>query len=148
MQLMELCTDHEHHNVKGRSLQHHRAVSVRVIFTAIDYTFGLFTGILLASSFYFIIYAVYKQNKPSVYPKVILPGLVSGVMWGIATSTVFINNNMYVCIFLLCVFTAGWIIANAELSMTVSYPLVSSVSDVCCDVTSYNAVVFVFIATK
>lgn len=59
-----------------------------VLFIAIDYTFGLFTGILLASSFYFIIYAVYKQNKPMVYPKVILPGLVSGIMWGIATSTV------------------------------------------------------------
>lgn len=34
-------------------------------------------------------------------------------------------NNVIICILHL----AGWIIANAELSMTVSYPLVSSVSD-------------------
>lgn len=59
-----------------------------IILTAIDYTFGLFTGILLTSSFYFAVYAIYKRNKPMVYPKVILPGLVSGIMWGIATSTV------------------------------------------------------------
>ena len=56
------------------------------VLIAIDYTFGLFTGILMTSTFYFVTYAIYKRNKPVLYPKIILPGLVSGIMWGIATS--------------------------------------------------------------
>ena len=42
---------------------------------------------------------------------------------------------------------AGWIVANSELSMTVSYPLVSSVSGQCkvIDVIIYNNInVFIF----
>lgn len=50
----------------------------------IDYLFGHFCGILVASTLYFAIYCVVKKNRPKVYPKVILPGLISGVMWGIA----------------------------------------------------------------
>ena len=86
MQLMELCSDDEHQNVKGNPLLHRTETDIVLI--AIDYTFGLFTGILLASTFYFVIYAVYKRNKPVIYPKIILPGLLSGIMWGIATSMV------------------------------------------------------------
>ena len=41
------------------------------------------------------------------------------------------NNCVY--FILLCVL-AGWIIANSDLSMTVSYPLVSSVSGLCCHI--------------
>uniref|UniRef100_A0A2C9M793 Transmembrane protein 144 n=1 Tax=Biomphalaria glabrata TaxID=6526 RepID=A0A2C9M793_BIOGL len=55
-----------------------------------------------------------KANKSSgevaddkiVYPSVILPGIVSGIMWGIATTC--------------------WFIANAELSEAISFPIVST----------------------
>lgn len=88
MQLMELCSDSEHQNVKGIwGVLWFMGVNCVSSLTAIDYTFGLFTGILLASTFYFAVYAAYKRNKPIVYPKIILPGMVSGIMWGIATST-------------------------------------------------------------
>jgi len=85
---MELCTDNEHQSITGRLLGQLNHCN-NIIHIAIDYSFGLFTGILLASSFYFVVYGIYKRNKPIVYPKIILPGLLSGVMWGIATSTVF-----------------------------------------------------------
>ena len=87
MQLMELCSDSEHKSVKGNHIIcYFTELNINIVLTAIDYTFGLFTGILLASSFYFIVYAIYKRNKPVIYPKIILPGILSGIMWGIATS--------------------------------------------------------------
>lgn len=72
----------------------------------------------MTSSFYFVVYAVFKQNKPVVYPKVIVPGLVSGIMWGIATSTLccWLCNSVHVCMFLcVCIQLDG-------LSQTQSYP--------------------------
>ena len=49
---------------------------------SLDYVFSLYTGILLGSLVTFIVYCVYKRNNPTVYPKVILPALLSGWMWG------------------------------------------------------------------
>ena len=49
-----------------------------------DYLFGVYCGILLASTTYFCIYAIIKCNQPVIYPKVIIPGLISGILWGIA----------------------------------------------------------------
>ena len=56
------------------------------LLTELDYIFGHFTGILLVSTFWFVVYSVYTRNKPKVYPKVILPALASGIIWGIAMS--------------------------------------------------------------
>ncbi|KAJ8320880.1 hypothetical protein KUTeg_002467 [Tegillarca granosa] len=39
------------------------------------------------------IYCILKRNKPDIYPKVIVPGLVSGIMWGIATACWFVTNK-------------------------------------------------------
>ncbi|XP_059141079.1 transmembrane protein 144-like isoform X3 [Physella acuta] len=72
----------------------------------LDYTFSQFTGIYVTSSIYFFIYCIFQKNRPKVYPTVILPGILSGIMWGIAT--------------------ACWFIANAELSEAVSFPIVST----------------------
>jgi len=74
----------------------------------IDYVFSHFCGILLASTFWFCMYCAYKnyhQELIQVYPKVILPGIVSGAMWGIAATACFV--------------------ANEELDFVVSFPLVS-----------------------
>ena len=53
-------------------------------FSDIDYLFGHYSGIVFVSTFYFVVYAAYRRNKPMVYPRLILPGLISGIMWGIA----------------------------------------------------------------
>lgn len=50
----------------------------------VDYLFGFYTGILFVSTFYFVVYSAARRNKPMIYPKLILPGLISGIMWGIA----------------------------------------------------------------
>lgn len=48
---------------------------------ALDYVFSLYTGIYLSAIFYFTIYCVLTKNRPKVYPKVILPGLISGYLF-------------------------------------------------------------------
>ena len=72
----------------------------------LDYVFSMYCGIFIAALFYFLIYCLLRKNQPIVNPKVILPGLISGIMWGIANSSV--------------------IIANTSVSQAVSFPISSS----------------------
>ena len=50
----------------------------------IDYVFGVYCGILLASTFYTFVYSAIQCNRPKLYPKTVIPGIISGIMWGIA----------------------------------------------------------------
>lgn len=45
----------------------------------LDMLFNFYTGILLTSTGYFTIYCLIMKNNPKVYPKSILPGLISGL---------------------------------------------------------------------
>lgn len=72
----------------------------------LDYVFAHFCGILLSSTGYLIIYCFAMRNKPRIYNQAILPGIVSGVMWGIADM--------------------AWFIANDKLSETISFPIITS----------------------
>jgi len=58
-----------------------------------DYLFSYYTGIFISSVVYLIIYSIYKRNKPDIYPKIILPGLSSGIMWGCANICFFLATN-------------------------------------------------------
>ncbi len=98
----------------------------------LDYVFSDYCGILFTSTFYFIIYCAVSKNKPKVYPRLILPGLISGIMWGIAMSKlefhfVYVQNDINIQI--LFVFSAAWFLANQHLSLAVSFPIVTAVSD-------------------
>ncbi|XP_067661380.1 transmembrane protein 144-like isoform X1 [Haliotis asinina] len=73
----------------------------------LDYVFAHYCGVYLAGTVYFVIYAVFRRNRPTVYSQVIVPGLVSGLMWGVAG--------------------AGWFISNMALSDPVSFPIISTV---------------------
>ncbi|XP_046369877.2 transmembrane protein 144-like [Haliotis rufescens] len=74
---------------------------------SLDYVFAHYCGIYLTSTLYFIIYALFRRNQPKVFPRVIVPGIVSGLMWGVGT--------------------ASWFIANKSLSDPVSFPIISTV---------------------
>lgn len=73
---------------------------------ALNYAFSQYCGIFMASTFYFLLYCCYQRNSPVVYPKVILPGFISGIMWAIAQT--------------------AWFMANQRLSQAVSYPIVTT----------------------
>jgi len=74
--------------------------------SGLDYVFSHFCGIYATSTLYMIIYCIFKKNSPVVYPKVVLPGLISGFLWAIAD--------------------ISWFVANQKLQMVVSFPLVSA----------------------
>lgn len=49
---------------------------------ASDYLLSAFTGGLVSSILYFVLYCFVKRNKPILLPKTILPGLLGGLLWG------------------------------------------------------------------
>jgi len=69
------------------------------------YVSSQYSGILLSSFFYFIIYTTLKRNKPSINPSITLPAMASGAMWAIAN--------------------IGFIVAISALKSSVAYPIVS-----------------------
>ncbi len=72
----------------------------------LDYVFPHFTGIFLASTFYFLCYCALMKNRPRVYPEAILPAFVSGVMWATAESC--------------------WFVANSVLGFATAFPIITS----------------------
>jgi hypothetical protein len=55
---------------------------------------------------YMLAYCCYKRSTPVLYPRVILPGFLSGLMWAAAQT--------------------AWFVANASLSVAVAFPLITS----------------------
>nr|XP_044622980.1 transmembrane protein 144 isoform X2 [Equus asinus] len=72
----------------------------------LDYVFAHFSGIFLTSTVYFLAYSIAMKNNPKLYPKAVLPGFVSGVLWAAATCC--------------------WFIANHSLSAVVSFPIITA----------------------
>lgn len=78
-----------------------------------EYVFSHYTGILLATSLYFIVYLAvnHARHVKSFYRKdMIMPGVASGIVWGIAQ--------------------VGWFEAIGVLSYVVSFPIIVSVPGV------------------
>uniref|UniRef100_A0A8C6UB69 Transmembrane protein 144b n=1 Tax=Neogobius melanostomus TaxID=47308 RepID=A0A8C6UB69_9GOBI len=59
----------------------------------LDYLYAQCSGIFLTSTVYFAIYCAARNNRPRVYSRAILPGLLSGLMWTLATYSWFLANN-------------------------------------------------------
>ena len=64
-----------------------------------------YSGILLSSTAYFILYSALKRNKPSINPSIAIPAMASGVMWALAN--------------------IGFILAISALGGAVAYPIVN-----------------------
>lgn len=71
-----------------------------------NYIFSHFCGIYLASTIYFLIYCAIMKNRPNVYPRAILPGSITGIMWAIAQTS--------------------WFTANDNLGMITAFPIVTT----------------------
>jgi len=72
----------------------------------LDYVFSHFTGILITSLTWFLVYCAAKKNKPWISSEIILPGWLSGVIWGLAQ--------------------ACWFVANESLGVTIAYPIITT----------------------
>jgi len=73
---------------------------------SINLAFSHFSGIFFTSTLLLIIYCVVKKNNPDVYPKAILPGIFSGVLWAIAQCC--------------------WFIANEKLELVIAFPIIAT----------------------
>ena len=77
------------------------------------YIFSHFCGIFFASFIYFLLYCFYKYctNKlPCLYPKLILPSFLSGLLWSFAN---------------IC-----WILVNEQIGQSVSFPIITSTPNI------------------
>jgi len=72
----------------------------------LDYVFSHFCGIWITSTFYFLIYCAVMKNQPKLYPGVVLPGMVSGILWSLAD--------------------ISWFVANQKLNIVVAFPLITT----------------------
>ena len=89
-------------------IQNHTIVDgVRASQDGLDYVFSQFTGIFLASTIITGIYVLYKRKTALIKVDIVLPGLLSGLMWGVATG----------CFFL----------ANSTLSQAITFPIIATV---------------------
>jgi hypothetical protein len=70
----------------------------------LEFALSHYIGIWLTSTAFMIGYALFKKNNPFVNPKSLLPAMVAGTGWGIAQ--------------------AGGFIANANLGLTTSFPII------------------------
>ncbi|CAH6899574.1 transmembrane protein 144 [Phodopus roborovskii] len=73
----------------------------------LDYVFAHSSGIFLTSTVYFVAYCVAMKNRPRLYPEAVLPGLLSGVLWAIATCCWFIANHSLTAVISFPIITAG-----------------------------------------
>ncbi|XP_052077458.1 transmembrane protein 144-like isoform X2 [Mytilus californianus] len=87
-------------------VQDHPELYPGATLNGLDYVFADFCGLYITSTVFFVIYIIFMKNKPKIYPKVILPGLISGVMWSVGTSC--------------------WFVANRSLSIPVAFPIVTT----------------------
>ncbi|XP_040904333.1 transmembrane protein 144b [Toxotes jaculatrix] len=74
----------------------------------LDYVYAQCSGIFLASTVYFTIYCAAMNNRPRVYSRAILPGLLSGLMWALATYCWFLANNYLSAVITFPIVTAGY----------------------------------------
>lgn len=82
--------------------------------TKTDMEFSQFCGIFVSSFVYFFVYCIYKHNRPIIHIRSVMPGFVSGMMWGVAQ--------------------LGWFYANENLGEVVSYPII------CCGPTIVSSI--------
>ncbi|XP_068182232.1 transmembrane protein 144b [Antennarius striatus] len=74
----------------------------------LDYVFAECCGIFVTSTVYFAIYSTAMNNKPRVYSRVILPGLMTGVMWTLSTYSWFLACNYLSAVITFPIVTAGY----------------------------------------
>lgn len=70
----------------------------------LEFALSHYIGIWLTSTAFMVGYAIYKKNNPFVNPKSMLAALIAGTAWGIAQG--------------------GGFIANANLGLTTSFPII------------------------
>nr|CAD2171365.1 unnamed protein product [Meloidogyne enterolobii] len=75
--------------------------------SGLNYIFSHYFGVFIGATCIFIGYSIIKRNHPIVNPKIILPSLLSGAIWGCGMMCLFLSNDL--------------------LTQTVSYPILITI---------------------
>uniref|UniRef100_A0A0K0F820 Transmembrane protein 144 homolog (inferred by orthology to a C. elegans protein) n=1 Tax=Strongyloides venezuelensis TaxID=75913 RepID=A0A0K0F820_STRVS len=78
---------------------------------AIAFAFSHYTGIFVTTTVFMVIYCIYKKNKPEINNEIILPAIITGIIWSIAQ--------------------LSWFVANDALSQAITFPIISMVPGIC-----------------
>uniref|UniRef100_A0A3Q3SIG9 Transmembrane protein 144 n=1 Tax=Mastacembelus armatus TaxID=205130 RepID=A0A3Q3SIG9_9TELE len=98
----------------------------------LDYVYAQCSGIFVASTVYFTIYCAAMNNRPRVYSRAILPGLLSGLMWALATYCWFLANNYLSAFVTFPIISAGYGVVAALWGSLLSFPLLYIGFKTCC----------------
>ncbi|XP_041846428.1 transmembrane protein 144b isoform X2 [Melanotaenia boesemani] len=79
----------------------------------VDYVYAQNSGIFVTSTVYFAVYCAAMKNKPRVYSRAILPGLLSGLMWALGTYCWFLASNYLSSVIAYPIVTAGYGLVGA-----------------------------------
>ncbi|XP_029021913.1 transmembrane protein 144b [Betta splendens] len=79
----------------------------------LDYMYAQCSGIFVTSTVYFTIYCAAMNNRPRIYSRAILPGLLSGLMWALATYSWCLANNFLSAVVTFPVVRAGYALVAA-----------------------------------
>jgi len=71
----------------------------------LDYIFSHFSAVFAFSTIYFVLYSAYKRSRPFIASELVLPSVAYGILWSIGMVL--------------------FIVANNELSQTVSFPILT-----------------------
>ncbi|VDK18305.1 unnamed protein product [Anisakis simplex] len=59
----------------------------------LDFMFAHFSTIFAFSTLYFILYSIYKRNRPYAAPELVLPSVAYGILWSIGMVLFFVSND-------------------------------------------------------
>ncbi|KAL2089093.1 hypothetical protein ACEWY4_015992 [Coilia grayii] len=79
----------------------------------LDYGFAQYNGIFVASTAYFLIYCAVMKSRPRIYRCAVLPAVLSGTMWGVATYCWFLANTYLNTVITFPIVTAGYSLVAA-----------------------------------
>jgi len=86
------------------------AVEQEIIKSHMDGVLSHFSGVLIAQLSIFIVYSVYRKNKPDLYPSAVIPAMITGTTWAVA---------------FLC-----WLYANSILGEAFTFPILATAPSV------------------
>ena len=73
----------------------------------------------------FLVYCCFKRFNPKIYSKVVIPGIVTGIMFGIGTGMQLLCH--YIIIHSVCI--AMWFLSNKFVGLPVAFPIITSVRE-------------------
>uniref|UniRef100_A0A183C803 Transmembrane protein 144 n=1 Tax=Globodera pallida TaxID=36090 RepID=A0A183C803_GLOPA len=61
---------------------------------ALDFVFSHFCAVFFFSTFYFVLYSLFRRGRPYVNPSLVLPSVAYGLLWSLGMSLFIVSNRI------------------------------------------------------